>query len=156
MRLTSLAVGITVSLLLAAASVRADGTIVVTLSGDWKATTPDASDVTYNFATDGTLTWHVSDPKFTRRWPNGLKAKYTVTVAKPFWLVDVFDFDDAELKPFRLRGIIEITDGQTFKMEGQPSNQGERPEKFGTDALVFHARKEKPADKTPSRERKSP
>jgi hypothetical protein len=155
MRSFSLLIGIAVSLLWAAGA-RADGTIVVTLSGDWTAATPDASEVTYNFSTDGTLTWRVTDQKFTRRWPNGLKAKYTVTVAKPIWLIDVYDFDDAEFKPFRLRGIIEITDGQTFKMEGQPSNRGERPEKFGPDALVFHARKEKPAGQTPGAEPKKP
>jgi hypothetical protein len=154
MRSFSLLIGIAVSLLWATCA-RADGSIVVTLSGDWTATTPEGSEVTYNFSTDGTVTWHVNDQKFTRRWPNGLKAKYTVTVAKPIWLIDVFDFDDPELKPFRLRGIIEITDGRTFKMEGQPSNRDDRPEKFGSDALVFHARKEKLAEKTGGAERKS-
>ncbi len=128
--------------------------INVKLSGKWSATAPDSTEVAYTFSKDGSVLWHVSDPNFTHRWPNGLKAKYQISVAKPLWQIDMFEFDDAQFKGIQLRGIVEILDDRTFKMDGQPSHRADRPKEFGKDTLVFHARKPKETQERRDTERK--
>jgi hypothetical protein len=143
MRFVPLLTGIAISLLLVSNVTADDGNILVNFSGDWNATAPDATEVSYTFSKDGTVIWHVKDENFTRLWPKGLKAKYQVSVAEPLWQIDMFEFDAAQFKGVRLKGIIQIMDDQTFKMEGQPSPRGDRPKAFGKETLVFHARKQK-------------
>jgi hypothetical protein len=149
MRNWILLAGIAVPLLLISIAQADDAAINVTLSGEWTATAPDGTEVAYTFSKDGTLTWRVADPNFTGRWPKGLAARYRITVAKPLWEIDIFNFDEPSFKEIRLRGILEIVDSKTFKMDGQPSPRGERPKAFGKDALVFHARQQKESQKTP-------
>jgi hypothetical protein len=113
----------------------------VTLSGDWSGTAPDGTDVSYSFSTEGTMIWRVNEKEFVRAFPEGLNAKYRVRGGKPPHEIDIYDFNDTRLKEIRFRGILEFTDGHTFKLQGKPSNQGERPKEFSKEAVVFRARR---------------
>jgi hypothetical protein len=116
-----------------------DGQIYLALAGDWRGMAPDRTEVSYSFAKQGTVVWRVKEKGFLRAFSEGLRAKYEVRVGKPICEIDLYDFSDPQFKGIRFRGILEIIDAQTFKMEGTPSNRGERPKEFSKEAMVFRA-----------------
>jgi hypothetical protein len=112
-----------------------------TLFGDWVGTAPDGTEISYSFTKDGGVIWRVKEKEFLQAFPEGLKGKYQLRVAKPFHEIDIYDFEDPQSKSIRFRGILEFVDDQTFKFEGKPSNQGERPKQFSNEAITFRQRK---------------
>ena len=137
MRLASILVGITL-VLFSIPFIKADeGQLQITLSGDWSGTAPDGTEVSYSFSKPGTVIWRVKEEKFTRAWPEGLKAKYQVTVGKPLYAIDIYDFSDPKFKDIRFRGILEVIDGQSFKMEGAPTKGGRGQRSSPSKPLCF-------------------
>jgi hypothetical protein len=118
-----------------------EGQIHLALAGDWSGTAPDGTEVSYSFTKEGVVVWRMKEKEFMHAFPEGLKAKYQVRVGKPFCEIDMHDFSNPRFKEIRFRGILEITDAQTFKMEGSPSNQGERPKEFSKEAVIFRSSK---------------
>jgi hypothetical protein len=141
MRLRRVLIGIAVALTALPLVPAEEGRIHLALSGDWSGMGGDGSEVSYSFAKDGVVVWRVKEKRFLDAFPEGLKAKYRVRIGKPLCEIDIYDFNDPRFKGVRFRGILEITDAQTFKLEGMPSNQGERPRKFSKEAVVFRASK---------------
>ena len=113
------------------------GEILLVLDGRWAGASADGTEVSYSFTRRGTVTWRVAAPSFQQAYPDGLQAKYRVQVAQPHWEIDVYDFVDPTFGGVVFRGIIEIVDGHSFKMQGRPSNQGDRPKDFTDAAIVF-------------------
>jgi hypothetical protein len=121
----------------ASAVVAAEDPIRVSLSGTWMGTAPDGTEISYSFTPEGTVVWKVKEKNFARTFPEGLQAKYRIRVEKPHWEIDIYDFADARFKKSSFRGILAIDDPQTIKMDGRPSNQGERPRDFTPDAITL-------------------
>ncbi len=114
--------------------------IRIAFEGKWVGSAVDGTKVSYDFTKDGEITWFVEEENFKKSFPQGLKGKYKVRVAEPIWQLDITDFDSPQFKQFKFLGIITIVDAKSFRMEGRP---GQRPVKFGDEAVVFRA-EEKP------------
>jgi len=141
MRLRSVLLVIATVLAAAQVVMADEGQIHLTLSGDWSGVEERGTEVSFSFTKEGTVVWRVKEEEFMRDFPEGLKAKYQIRAGKPLCEFDIYDLNDPRLKEIRFRGILEITDGQTFKMEGKWSNKGERPTEFSDDAIVLRASK---------------
>jgi hypothetical protein len=141
MKLGAFLTGITI-LLIALPVLSADeGRIHLTLSGDWSGTAVDGTEVSYSFSKDGRMTWRVKEREFMRAFPEGLKGEYELRPGKPLCEIDIYNFNDPGFKAIRFLGILEIIDGQTFKMEGRPAHQGPRLAKFSSEAAVLRGSK---------------
>jgi len=139
MRLLSVLIGL---FLTAVPVVMADeGQIHLVLSGDWSGTAWDGTEVSYSFSKDGSVVWRVKEKEFMQDFLEGLKAKYQVRAGNPLCEIDMYDFKDPRFMGIRFLGIFEVADGKSFKLEGSPSNQGERPKEFSKEAIVFRANK---------------
>jgi|SRR5579863_887503 len=125
-----------VALLCSSQANAAEPAIHVVLEGKWIGNAPDETKITYEFTKDGAITWFVEEPNFMRAFPNGLKGKYKIRVADPAWQIDITDFDSPQFKEFQFLGIVTIINAKSFRMEGRP---GQRPKKYGDDAVVFRA-----------------
>lgn len=137
-RLCSVIVLVAAALTLAASHASAqDEPIRVTLSGLWTGSAPDDTQIAYVFGYDGSVVWQVNEVNFQRTFPLGLKGKYQLRPGKPYWEMDLFEFGDPRFNEVRFRAIMEIVDARTFKMDGKPSSQGERPKDFTKDAVTF-------------------
>ena len=112
----------------------------LTLSGDWSGEDSGGHEVVFSFSKDGSVTVRVTDPKFIHNFPNGVKAKYEVRVGKPLCEIDMYDHDPPVLKGGRSQGILEVINGQAFKMEASASELGARPKQFSKEAILFRAR----------------
>ena len=123
-----------VILITASWAVADDAAINVTLEGKWVGSAADGTTVAFDFGKDGSITWFVEKENFKNIAPKGLTGKYKIRVADPVWQLDITDFDHPKFKQFKFLGIIDVTDARSFRMEGRP---GQRPKKFGTEAVVF-------------------
>ena len=54
-------------------------------------------------------------------------AKYKISIAKPYWKLDIHKFEHPMFKDIEFRGILDVLSEKSFRMEGVPSNLGERP-----------------------------
>src|SRR5262245_4899089 len=98
------------------------------LFGTWTGIAPDGTRVSYTFTEDGSVVNTVKEKGFKFRFgSHGLKAKYAIREGNPYWELDIFDFKDFHLTEIVFRGILEPISANEFKMEGTPSNHGERP-----------------------------
>lgn len=110
----------------------------VPIVGAWTGTAGDGTEVLYVFAKEGTVVWKVNEKNFLSEFPNGVRANYEVRVGKPYWEIDIFDFDEAQFKGVIWQGILEVsTQRSSFTMEGTPSTKGRRPQKFSREAVEF-------------------
>lgn len=116
-----------------------EGQIHLALSGEWTGNAKDGTEISYSFGKEGTVVWRVNEKNFTQAFPEGLAAKYQIRAGR-LCEIDIYDFTDPRFKDIRFQGILEITDSRTFKMEGLPSNQGDRPKAFTEDAIVFRVK----------------
>jgi hypothetical protein len=114
----------------------------IALQGQWSGTAIDGTKVSYSFTKEGNVTWHVDDDNFTQAFPKGLVAKYKISIAKPYWKLDIHKFEHPMFKDIEFRGILEVLSEKSFRMEGAPSNRGERPERFTKDSVLFQAAKD--------------
>ena len=53
-----------------------------------------------------------------------------------------YKFEHPMFKDIEFRGILEVLSEKSFRMEGVPSNLGERPEKFTKDLVIFREAKD--------------
>lgn len=75
--------------------------IFVSIQGQWTGKAKNGTEVTYTFTKDGCVTWNVAEEDFKKAFPNGLKAKYAIRIAKPYAELDIFDFDAEQFKKVR-------------------------------------------------------
>lgn len=128
---------IAVAALLMYADKMVAGTEVVTLSGEWRGVAPDETVMSYTFEEPDKVVWRVEEEGFRQAFPDGLTAKYVIRKGEPFMEIDMYDFEHPNFEGIRFLGILEIVDDLTFKMEGTPSHEGDRPETFSEEAIVF-------------------
>ena len=123
----------------ASTAIAEDEPIQVRLSGLWTGTGPDKTEIAYLFTSDGNVRWKANRTNIILAYPFGLKAKYQIRPAKPYWEMDLFEFivNDPQLKEGRYRAIVEFVDSRTMKIDGKPSNIGERPKNFTQDTITF-------------------
>jgi len=105
--------------------------------GDWSGKAPDGTTVKYSLHKDGSAVWFVDEANFKQAFPSGLKAKYVIRDKSPFWEIDIYDFQDGPFKGVTFLGILQPIDDRKFKMEGMPSNHGDRPKSFDDQAITF-------------------
>jgi hypothetical protein len=103
-------------------------------SNTWSGKAPDGTIVSYEFFKTGKVIWRV-EVKGEKKMQ--LEAKYKLVYAQPHLEIDIFDFVDPKFKGVVFRGIIEILGTNSFKMEGEPSIKGDRPEGFSEEAIEF-------------------
>jgi len=97
------------SILVAVAILGADAetggeSIAVSFNGIWTAAAPDGTAITYDFQGADTVVWFVEEPNFKKMWPNGLRGKYKVRVARPLWEINIEKFESPEFKDFSIPG----------------------------------------------------
>jgi hypothetical protein len=105
--------------------------------GDWSGKAPDGTTVKYSLHKDGSVVWFVDEANFKQASPSGMKAKYVIREKSPFWEIDIYDFVDGRFKGVTFLGILQPIDDRTFKMEGAPSIDGDRPKSFDEEAITF-------------------
>ena len=104
--------------------------------GEWIGKGSDGR-VSFNFQKDGSVLWLDDKTNFKRMFPSGLSAKYVIREQSPFWEIDIYDFKDVLYECIIFRGILQSIDDRTFRMQGMPSNRGERPKNFDNKAVIF-------------------
>jgi len=114
----------------------------IAIQGRWSGTAIDGTKVSYSFTKEGNVTWYVDEENFKQAYPKGLVAKYKISIAKPYWKFDIHKFEHPMFKDIKFRGILEVLSEKSFRMEGVPSNLGERPEKFTKDSVMFQEAKD--------------
>ena len=107
------------------------------LLGEWQGKAKNGTIVRYAFKPGGDVVWTVEEPSFKRMMPNGLTAKFTVRETSPLWELDIDRFKDERFGEVTMRAILQPISATSFKMEGKPSNRGERPKAFTDEAIVF-------------------
>ena len=116
----------------------------ITIQGRWSGSAKDGSEISYSFTKDGDVTWYVVDENSKPAFPKGLVGKYKITIAKPYWKIDIHKFEHPMFKDVTFMGIFEVLGEKSFRLEGvpsKPSNRGKRPQKFTDEAITFKAAK---------------
>ena len=108
--------------------------IHVQFSNTWSGKAPDGTTVSYEFSKTGKVIWRV-EVKGEEKVK--LEAKYKLVYAEPHLKIDILDFVDPDFKGVVFRGIIQILGSDSFKMEGTPSMEGDRPKAFSEEAIEF-------------------
>ena len=119
--------------------------ILIAIGGRWSGTAEDGTKVTYSFTKDGHVTWYVDEENFKRAFPKGVAARYTISIAEPYWRIDIHDFEHPMFKDYTFLGIFEILSEKRFRMQGVPSkpiDRQKRPQKFTDEAVTFQEAKE--------------
>ena len=103
-------------------------------SNTWRGKAPDGTIVSYEFSKTEKVIWRVEvkDEKKIE-----LEAKYKLVYEQPYLKIDILDFVDPKFKDVIFRGIIELLGPNSFKMEGEHSIKGDRPERFSEGAIEF-------------------
>ena len=117
----------------------------ITIQGRWSGSAKDGTEISYSFTKNGDVTWHVEEENFKRAFPKGLAGKYKISIAKPYWRIDIHKFEHAMFKDVTFMGILEVLGEKSFRMEGvpsKPSNRRKRPHKFTDEAVTFQEAKE--------------
>jgi hypothetical protein len=92
------------------------------LAGDW-AGSAEGTEISYTFNPDGTMVWRVNDPQFKASAPDGAKGRFRIIKGLRFNEIKLYRFESPELEDHSFRGIIELLDENSFKMEiGQGAN----------------------------------
>jgi hypothetical protein len=104
------------------------------LVGEWVGTPAPGTTVRYVFKTNGEVVWIVEE---NSKAPVRTEAHYTLDEGTGLRSLDIHDFDARQMRGIRLLGIMEPLTPSTFKFDGVPSNKGQRPPTWTTNALVF-------------------
>jgi hypothetical protein len=117
--------------------------------GKWQAEPLPKEFVTYDFSDSGNVLWIVRNDSL--KTLEAFQAKYLLHRGKKFWEIDMFEFLDKRLKGVTFRGIIEVLSKDKIRLEGLPSNFGNRPNKFSDKALIFSKINGLPGSQSPKK-----
>ena len=120
------------------------------ITGDWVSNLSGGSTISLSFNEDGSLLWVMEDAQ------NGMStlAKYSIDPSTKPPSIELFDFEEGEMKGSKLRGIFELQSDGRLKLDFV-EKQLEPLKEFTKDALVFSKatspvlRSNKPARPTP-------
>jgi hypothetical protein len=104
--------------------------------GEWVSTPAPGTTVRYVFKTNDEVVWVVEE---SGKAPVRAEAHYTLYEGVGLRCLDIHHFEARQMRDIRLLGIMEPLTTNTFKFDGVPSNKGERPPTWTTNALVFTA-----------------
>jgi hypothetical protein len=103
--------------------------------GKWQTEPRPHEFVTYDFKDSNKVVWVVRNDSL--KIIQAFTAKYIIRQGKEYWEIDMCEFVDKRLKGISFRSIMEVLSDDKIKLDGLPSNAGNRPEKFSDQALIF-------------------
>jgi hypothetical protein len=104
--------------------------------GVWTGRAHTGFVVEYRF-TDREVVWNVDDMEFKKEFPGGIQAKYTLEQGEKYLHIDMYDFNNAKLKNFTLRGILQFQDANRFRMTAPNEPTATRPSEFDENTIHF-------------------
>jgi len=104
------------------------------LVGEWVGTPAPGATLRYVFKSNGEVVWIVEEQG---KAPVRTEAHYTLYDGPGMRGIDIHDFDARQMRGIRLLGIMEPLTSSSFKFDGVPSNIGQRPATWTTNAMVL-------------------
>jgi hypothetical protein len=104
--------------------------------GSWTGHANTGIVIKYRF-TDQNVVWNIDDAEFTKEFPGGIRAKYRLEPGEKYLHIDMYDFDNAQLKHFTLRGIVQFRDANRFRMTAPNGPTVTRPREFDEHTVEF-------------------
>jgi hypothetical protein len=117
---------------MAAESRIGDGRIV----GSWIGHANTGIVIKYRF-TDQHVFWNIDDAEFKKEFPGGIQAKYRFETGEKYLQIDMYDFENPQLKHFTLRGIMQFRDANHFRMTAPNEPTATRPNEFDEHTVEF-------------------
>jgi hypothetical protein len=137
MRKAPVSIFTTILILLAAVAMAAESRIgAERIVGSWTGHANTGVVIKYRF-TDQNVVWNIDDAEFTREFPNGIQAKYRLEPGEKYLHLDMYDFENAQLKHFTLRGIVQFRDQNRFRMTAPNGPTATRPREFDEHTVEF-------------------
>ena len=119
-------------ILIAYSNVLAGGKNNFNLVGEWFGEAPNGDKVTYVFKKDGNVDW-IIDTKVSQG--GTIKAKYKTDSSKKPITIDIFDFDNEQMKNLHWVGIIKFIEKNKLLIRGNIDSQVGRPTNFESEAI---------------------
>ena len=100
------------------------------LLGKWQAQPNDATFITYEFKTDGSVFWMYQQGTI---W-SGITAKYRINDKVQPIEIDLYEFSDPDMAGVTLKGIVAFDDAEHLRMAAA---RDARPSDFDTSTVSF-------------------
>lgn len=123
-------------LLVAVAMAAESGIGAERIVGSWTGRANTGVVIRYRF-TDHNVVWNIDDAEFTKEFPGGIQAKYRLEPGEKYLHLDMYDFENAQLKHFTLRGIVQFRDANRFRMTAPNGPTPTRPREFDEHTVEF-------------------
>jgi hypothetical protein len=137
MRKESVSICTMTLVLLAAVAMAAESRIgAERIVGSWTGHANTGIVIRYRF-TDQNVLWNIDDAEFTKEFPDGIRAKYRLEPGEKYLHIDMYDFENAQLKHFTLRGIVQFRDANRFRMTAPNGPVATRPREFDEHTVEF-------------------
>jgi hypothetical protein len=104
--------------------------------GSWAGRANTGIVIKYRF-TDRNVFWNIDDADFKKEFPGGIQAKYRLEPGEKYLHLDMYDFENAQLKHFTLRGIVQFRDANRFRMTAPNEPTATRPREFDEHTVEF-------------------
>jgi hypothetical protein len=137
MRKKSVSILIMPLMLFAAVALAAESKIgAERIVGAWRGHANTGVVIKYRF-TDQDVLWNIDDAEFKKEFPSGIQAKYRLEPGEKYLHLDMYDFENAQLKHFTLRGIVQFRDANRFRMTAPNGPTATRPSEFDEHTVEF-------------------
>jgi hypothetical protein len=133
----SVSILIVTLMLFAAAALAAESRMgAERIVGSWSGHANTGVVIRYRF-TDQNVLWNIDDAEFMKQFPGGIQAKYRLEPGEKYLHLDMYDFENAQLRHFTLRGIVQFRDANRFRMTAPNGPTATRPREFDEHTVEF-------------------